>query len=127
MSNATRSLRARRRSRASSSRTVVVPYSSGWRRPRYSMLAPWMSSSFMARPIEQLAVELNRSLRANGGGAGGRCHIIVQVCGTAAVLGICLIDILDAALAGLLGLVTTSSVMIGAALGLYLNFSKRFL
>jgi CRP-like cAMP-binding protein len=38
-----------------------------------------------------------------------------------------LIDILDAALAGLLGLVTTSSVMIGAALGLYLNFSKRFL
>jgi CRP-like cAMP-binding protein len=37
------------------------------------------------------------------------------------------VDILDAALAGLLGLVTTSSVMIGAALGLYLNFSKRFL
>jgi CRP-like cAMP-binding protein len=37
------------------------------------------------------------------------------------------VDILDAALAGLLGLATTSSVMIGAALGLYLNFSKRFL
>jgi CRP-like cAMP-binding protein len=37
------------------------------------------------------------------------------------------VDILDVALAGLLGLVTTSSVMIGAALGLYLNFSKRFL
>jgi CRP-like cAMP-binding protein len=34
---------------------------------------------------------------------------------------------MDVALAGLLGLVTTSSVMIGAALGLYLNFSKRFL
>jgi len=37
------------------------------------------------------------------------------------------VDILDAVLAGLLGLATTSSVMIGAALGLYLNFSKRFL
>jgi len=37
------------------------------------------------------------------------------------------INIVDAASAGLLGLVTTSSVMIGAALGLYLNFSKRFL
>ena len=34
---------------------------------------------------------------------------------------------MDAVLAGLIGLVTTSSVMIGAALGLYLNFSKRFL
>jgi CRP-like cAMP-binding protein len=34
---------------------------------------------------------------------------------------------LDAALAGLLGLATTSSVIIGAALGLYLNFSRRFL
>ncbi|HLG47979.1 MAG TPA: cyclic nucleotide-binding domain-containing protein [Reyranella sp.] len=38
-----------------------------------------------------------------------------------------MINIVDAASAGLLGLVTTSSVMIGAALGLYLNFSKRFL
>ena len=38
-----------------------------------------------------------------------------------------MVDIVDAVLAGLLGLVTTSSVMIGAALGLYLNFSKRFL
>jgi CRP-like cAMP-binding protein len=34
---------------------------------------------------------------------------------------------MDAVLAGLLGLVTTSSVMSGAALGLYLNFSRRFL
>ncbi len=34
---------------------------------------------------------------------------------------------MDAALAGFVGLVTTSSVMIGAALGLYLNFSPRFL
>lgn len=38
-----------------------------------------------------------------------------------------MIDIVDVALAGLLGLVTTSSVMVGAALGLYLSFSKRFL
>ncbi|HEY4170613.1 MAG TPA: cyclic nucleotide-binding domain-containing protein [Reyranella sp.] len=38
-----------------------------------------------------------------------------------------MIDIMDVVLAGLLGLVTTSSVMVGAALGLYLNFSKRFL
>ncbi|HEY2873643.1 MAG TPA: cyclic nucleotide-binding domain-containing protein [Reyranella sp.] len=38
-----------------------------------------------------------------------------------------MVDIMDAVLAGLLGLVTTSSVMIGAALGLYLNFSRRFL
>jgi CRP-like cAMP-binding protein len=51
-------------------------------------------------------------------------------CGLAAVPRVgeyTVVDLLDAALAGLLGLVTTSSVMIGAALGLYLNFSKRFL
>jgi CRP-like cAMP-binding protein len=34
---------------------------------------------------------------------------------------------LDAVQVGLLGLATTSSVIIGAALGLYLNFSRRFL
>ena len=37
------------------------------------------------------------------------------------------IGVLHAVEAGLLGLLTTSSVMIGAALGLYLNFSRRFL
>jgi CRP-like cAMP-binding protein len=37
------------------------------------------------------------------------------------------VNIHNAVLAGFLGLFTTSSVMIGAALGLYLNFSKRFL
>jgi len=37
------------------------------------------------------------------------------------------ISILDTVQVGLLGLATTSSVVIGAALGLYLNFSRRFL
>ena len=37
------------------------------------------------------------------------------------------ISLLTAVEVGLLGLFTTSSVMLGAALGLYLNFSRRFL
>src|SRR5262249_42718680 len=46
MSSSAPSPRACRRTRASSSRAVVLPYSSGWRCPSAFMLAPWTSKNF---------------------------------------------------------------------------------